>query len=311
MEALVGGGCAPALLLSSPSPSSTSTRGMQWRHFPWRLQNHPESGGRIRVRAAAALETRERISSITDADSRNNIHVNGDEAEVMKRQRLFNRIAPVYDNLNDWLSLGLHRVWKRMCVAWSGAKAGDTVLDICCGSGDLSFLLAEKVGPEGKVSGLDFAAEQLSIAASRQEDSPRARLARIEWIQGDALALPFDNECFDGITMGYGLRNVANIPQALAEIHRVLKPGRKAAILDFNRSPNPVTDGVQSWMLDNVVVPVATYLGVEQEYAYLKTSIARFPFGTEQERLAEDAGFSRAVHYELGGGLMGVLVLTK
>jgi hypothetical protein len=73
------------------------------------------------------------------------------ETEVADRQRLFNRIAPMYDSLNDWLSLGQHRVWKRMAVSWSGAKLGDSVLDICCGSGDVAFLLAEKVGPQGKV----------------------------------------------------------------------------------------------------------------------------------------------------------------
>ncbi|KAG6556510.1 hypothetical protein Mapa_001836 [Marchantia paleacea] len=234
-----------------------------------------------------------------------------DEAEILKRQQLFNKIAPMYDNLNDWLSLGQHRVWKRMAVSWSGAKAGGTVLDICCGSGDLAFLLAQKVGKSGKVIGLDFAKEQLMIAADRQQDSSRTSAADIEWIQGDALSLPFEESSFDAITMGYGLRNVANIPRALAEIYRVLKPGRKASVLDFNRSPDPFTGEIQGFMLDNVVVPVATYFGVQEEYAYLKTSIARFPLGAEQERLAANEGFSKAVHYELAGGLMGVLVVTK
>ncbi|BBN10767.1 hypothetical protein Mp_5g06240 [Marchantia polymorpha subsp. ruderalis] len=105
-----------------------------------------------------------------------------DEAEMLKRQELFNTIAPMYDNLNDWLSLGQHRVWKRMAVSWAGAKAGETVLDICCGSGDLAFLLAQKVGPSGKVIGLDFAKEQLVIAADRQQDSPRTSAADMEQV---------------------------------------------------------------------------------------------------------------------------------
>ncbi|KAL3688910.1 hypothetical protein R1sor_015219 [Riccia sorocarpa] len=234
-----------------------------------------------------------------------------DETEVLKRQQLFNKIAPMYDNLNDWLSLGQHRVWKRMAVSWSGAKGGDSVLDICCGSGDLSFLLAQRVGRAGKVIGLDFAKEQLSVAAERERKSPRTTAATIEWIQGDALSLPFDDSSFDAITMGYGLRNVANIPQALAEIYRVLKPGKAASILDFNRSPDLLTNQVQGFMLDNVVVPVATYFGAQEEYAYLKTSVARFPLGSEQEQLATDQGFTKARHYELAGGLMGVLVVTK
>ncbi|KAK9277361.1 hypothetical protein L1049_006903 [Liquidambar formosana] len=85
-----------------------------------------------------------------------------------ERQALFSRIAPVYDNLNDLLSLGQHRIWKRMAVSWSGAKKGDYALDLCCGSGDLAFLLSEKVGSDGKVTGLDFSKEQLLIASSRQ-----------------------------------------------------------------------------------------------------------------------------------------------
>ncbi|PIN09760.1 hypothetical protein CDL12_17658 [Handroanthus impetiginosus] len=97
-----------------------------------------------------------------------------------ERQALFNRIAPVYDNLNDLFSLGRHRVWKRMTVSWSGAKGGDTVLDVCCGSGDLAFLLSEKVGINGKVIALDFSKEQLQIAACRQRERTKACYENIE-----------------------------------------------------------------------------------------------------------------------------------
>ncbi|KAH9566801.1 hypothetical protein CY35_04G148200 [Sphagnum magellanicum] len=233
------------------------------------------------------------------------------ETEVADRQRLFNRIAPMYDSLNDWLSLGQHRVWKRMAVSWSGAKLGDSVLDICCGSGDVAFLLAEKVGPQGKVTGLDFAREQLDIATQRQLESVTASSIDMQWVQGDALNLPFRDCSFDAITMGYGLRNVASIPLALREIHRVLKPGSKASILDFNHSQQQLTQGLQDWMLDNVVVPIATQFGLQEEYAYLKTSIAQFPTGTQQERLALNEGFPNTVHYEIAGGFMGVLVITR
>eukprot|EP01018_Ginkgo_biloba_P008811 Gb_01659 [translate_table: standard] len=227
------------------------------------------------------------------------------------RQHLFNRIAPNYDFLNDLLSFGQHRVWKRMAVSWSGAKEGDVVLDICCGSGDLTFLLAEKVGCRGKVTGLDFANEQLMIASQRHRDSWKACFRNIEWVQGDALNLPFVDYSFNAVTVGYGLRNVVDITRALTEIYRVLKKGSSVSILDFNRSSNSSTSFIQDWALDNVVVPVANDYGLKDEYAYLKTSIATFATGKEQEKLALEAGFSNAVHYEIGGGFMGVLVATR
>lgn len=234
------------------------------------------------------------------------------EREVEQRQELFNKIAPMYDDLNDWLSLGQHRVWKRMAVSWSGAKQGDNVLDICCGSGDVAFLLKSKVRPTGTVVGLDFAQEQLDVAAEREHQAAFSNSGvSIDWRLGDALALPFEDGTFDAVTMAYGLRNVASVPLALEQIRNVLKPGSRASVLDFNRSENESILGFQGWMLDNLVVPVASQFGMQDEYAYLKTSIARFPTGREQETIAKEVGFSKAVHYELAGGLMGVLVLTK
>ncbi|XP_057813222.2 2-phytyl-1,4-beta-naphthoquinone methyltransferase, chloroplastic isoform X2 [Cryptomeria japonica] len=217
------------------------------------------------------------------------------------RQQLFNRIASNYDYLNDLLSLGQHGVWKRMAVSWSGAKDGDIALDICCGSGDLTFLLAEKVRHRGKVTGLDFADEQLIIASERQRDSWKSCYRNIEWIQGDALNLPFADSSFNAVTVGYGLRNVVDITQVLSST---------VSILDFNRNSNSSSSLVQDWILDNVVVPVANRYGLGDEYAYLKTSIATFPTGKQQEKLALEVGFSRARHFEIGGGLMGVLVAT-
>ncbi|GJP67149.1 hypothetical protein CLOP_g24009 [Closterium sp. NIES-67] len=234
-----------------------------------------------------------------------------EKAQSDSRQKIFNNIAPMYDNLNDWLSLGQHRVWKRMTVGWSRARPGDSVLDICCGSGDLSFLLAEKVGPTGRVTGLDFAAQQLVVAAQKQQESYSARRVDMRWIEGDALDLPFPAATFDAVTMGYGLRNVTSIRRALEEIRRVLKDGSSAAILDFNHTEDPLVAAFQEFALQGAVVPVARLFGLSEEYEYLLPSIRRFPTGRQQEQLGRDAGFSKAVHYEIGGGLMGVLVLQK
>jgi demethylmenaquinone methyltransferase/2-methoxy-6-polyprenyl-1,4-benzoquinol methylase len=224
-------------------------------------------------------------------------------------QGIFNRIAPVYDDLNQRLSFGLHRVWKRMAVRWSGAKAGDTVLDVCCGSGDLALLLAHQVGATGTVYGVDFSGEQLAVAAER---ASRAYLpTRIHWMLGDALALPFDDQTFAAATMGYGLRNLTDIPQGLRELRRVLKPGAKAAILDFHRPQGALAEGFQRWYLETIVVPTAREMGLTEEYAYIGPSVDRFPTGREQVALAKQAGFGSAVHYPILGGLMGVLVVRR
>lgn len=224
-------------------------------------------------------------------------------------QAIFDRIAPVYDDLNTWLSLGQHRVWKKMAVQWSGCQAGHRVLDVCCGSGDLTFLLGQRVGSQGQVFGLDFSSQQLAIAQHRhQKQYPRRH---IQWLQGNALELPFADQSFDSATMGYGLRNVPHIPQALEELQRVLKKGAKVAILDFNHPPQAWMKTFQRWYLANIVVPTANYFQVTEEYAYIFPSLERFPTAPEQIRLAKAAGFSQVVHYAIAGGLMGVLVAQK
>jgi demethylphylloquinol methyltransferase len=229
-------------------------------------------------------------------------------------QGLFDRIAPVYDSLNERLSFGLHRVWKRMAVRWSGAAPGQQVLDVCCGSGDLALLLAHQVGATGTVYGLDFSAELLAVAERRWRSLSggefRTHGAALHWVQGDALALPFEANTFDAATMGYGLRNLTDIPQGLAELRRVLKPGASAAILDFHRPQGWLAEQFQRWYLEALVVPTAKNMGLTDEYAYIGPSVDRFPTGPEQVKLAHQAGFERAVHYPIAGGLMGVLVVS-
>ncbi|GBF80979.1 bifunctional demethylmenaquinone methyltransferase/2-methoxy-6-polyprenyl-1,4-benzoquinol methylase UbiE [Aphanothece sacrum] len=224
-------------------------------------------------------------------------------------QGIFDRIAPVYDQMNTWLSLGQHRIWKLMTVKWSDPQPGHMGLDVCCGSGDLAQLLARKVGKTGRVVGLDFSSQQLAIARQRaQYYYPSLCL---DWVEGDALKLPFEDQTFNCATMGYGLRNVTDIPACLKELYRVLKPNSKVAILDFNRPSQPWMGRFQQWYLDTLVVSTAQRFGLTDEYAYINPSLDRFPTGNEQVKLAYDAGFSQVVHYAIAGGMMGVLVATK
>lgn len=222
---------------------------------------------------------------------------------------IFDRIAPVYDQLNDWLSLGQHRIWKKMAVKWSNATPGDNCLDLCCGSGDLALLLGRQVGATGYVYGVDFSSAQLAIARERaQHQYPHAP---INWVEADVLDLPFADNHFDAATMGYGLRNVTDIPRSLKELHRVLKPGAKAAILDFHRPSNSQLRAFQQWYLDTLVVPVARAVGLTEEYAYISPSLDRFPTGPQQVELALQSGFAAATHYPIANDMMGVLIVTK
>ncbi|TVP66268.1 MAG: bifunctional demethylmenaquinone methyltransferase/2-methoxy-6-polyprenyl-1,4-benzoquinol methylase UbiE [Nodularia sp. (in: Bacteria)] len=222
---------------------------------------------------------------------------------------IFDRIAPVYDELNNWLSLGQHRIWKEMTVKWSAAKPGDTCLDLCCGSGDLAFRLAKYVGTTGKVHGVDFSPNLLAAAKERSQNQyPQPA---ISWIEADVLHLPFDDNQFDAATMGYGLRNVTDIPRSLQELHRVLKPGAKAAILDFHRPQNQQLRGFQQWYLNHIVVPIAQHMGLKEEYAYISPSLDRFPTGQEQVELAHQVGFTLVTHYPIANDMMGVLVVSK
>jgi len=218
---------------------------------------------------------------------------------------LFNRIAPVYDQMNTWLSLGQHRIWKLMTVKWSNPHPGDKAIDLCCGSGDLTQMLARQV-KNGNTYGVDFSPSLLSCAALRSSS-----YSNISWIEADVLNLPFEANYFNCATMGYGLRNVTDIPRCLGELYRILKPGAKAAILDFNRPENPLMTAFQQFYLDHIVVPTARNLGLTEEYAYIMQSLERFPTGKEQVKLAQNAGFTSVTHYPIAGEMMGVLVVGK
>ena len=228
----------------------------------------------------------------------------GDPAAV---EQLFDAVAPRYDQLNDRLSLGLHRQWKRQLVRSLDPRPGETWLDLCCGTGDLALELARSVRPAGRVLGLDAAAEPLELARQRQARQP---WLSVDWRQGDALQTGLDAACCDGVVMAYGLRNLADPVAGLAEVHRLLKPGGRAGVLDFNRLPvDSVAAAFQRFYLRRLVVPAAAAVGLRDEYAYLEESLKRFPDGAEQERMALTVGFKTATHRPLVAGQMGLLLL--
>jgi demethylphylloquinol methyltransferase len=227
-------------------------------------------------------------------------------------RELFEQIAPRYDQLNDLLSLGLHRHWKRVMLARLAPRPGERFVDLCCGTGDLALLLAAALRPGGEVVGLDAAAAPLALACQRANAQP---WLPVRWLQGDALATGLPAHAADGVSMAYGLRNLADPAAGLAELHRLLRPGGRAVVLDFNRPDpaDPQAPRIQAFQrayLQRIVVPVAGLAGLHEQYAYLEASLQRFPTGPEQERLARAAGFTSARHVPMALGTMGRLELV-
>jgi demethylmenaquinone methyltransferase/2-methoxy-6-polyprenyl-1,4-benzoquinol methylase len=197
------------------------------------------------------------------------------EQRAAKVNDLFARIARRYDLLNDLQSFGLHRIWKRRVAELARVAPGSRALDLCCGTGDLAFALAQR-GAE--TTGLDFSPQMLAVAAARQQASSRLKIKNLKFIQGDAQQLPFAENSFDIVTVGYGLRNLTSWERGLDEMHRVARPGARLIVLDFGRPPNALWRAVYFTHL-RLSVPLIGLLfcGHASAYAYILESLKHYP----------------------------------
>ena len=206
---------------------------------------------------------------------------------------MFDRISPVYDRMNRGMTLGLDQRWRTL-AADAVVRPGDRVLDACCGTGDLA-LACERAG--GAVTGLDFSEKMLERA--------RAKSSTIEWRQGDALAMPFDDATFDAASVGFGVRNLDDLPRGLAELRRVLRPGGRLACLEITRPAGVLRPFFRVWF-DGIVPTVGKVLPGGRAYTYLPASVRRFPGPKELAALLEEAGFSEVGWRRLGGGIVAL-----
>jgi len=197
------------------------------------------------------------------------------EQRAAKVNDLFARIARRYDFLNDLQSFGMHRGWKRRVVRLAQIKPGDRALDLCCGTGDISFALAKE---GAQTTGLDFSPQMLEVAAQRQNKNSKSEIRNPKFLQGDAQQLPFDANEFDVVTVGYGLRNLASWERGVDEMHRVAKPGARLIVLDFGKPPNAVWRALYFMHLQ-LSVPLIGLLfcGNASAYAYILESLKHYP----------------------------------
>jgi demethylmenaquinone methyltransferase / 2-methoxy-6-polyprenyl-1,4-benzoquinol methylase len=206
---------------------------------------------------------------------------------------MFDRIAPVYDAMNRAMTAGLDQRWRAE-AARAVVSPGERVLDSCCGTGDLA-LAALREG--GRVTGLDFSERMLERARSKSD--------QVEWVQGDALALPFPDGSFDAATVGFGVRNLDDLEGGLRELRRVLRPAGRVAILEITRPRGLLRPFYKLWF-DGLVPLAGKLLPGGSAYTYLPASVRRFPGAKELAERMETAGFEQVRYRLFGGGIVAL-----
>jgi len=225
-------------------------------------------------------------------------------------QSVFAAIARRYDLLNTVLSFNQDRYWRRFAIRQTGLKAGGNALDVCCGTGMMVIAEAEIVGPDGHVTGLDFSPPMLAVAA--ENIAKTSYSDRIELLEGNAMALPFADNTFDCATIAFGLRNVPDILQTLAEMRRIVRPGGRVVSLELAKPSAPVFKQLYYLYFEHLL-PLLGKLGVGREgpYRWLPESLKAYPHQTEIRDLFDQAGLKDAHFFELTGGIVAVHVGTK
>ena len=225
------------------------------------------------------------------------------EQRAAKVNDLFATIAPRYDFINDLQSFGLHRRWKNQLVQMTGARPDTRALDVCCGTGDITQRLAQT---GARVIGLDFSAPMLEVARQRKVTTA-ASIPPPEFVRGDAMKLPFGDNNFEAVTVGYGLRNLASWETGLAEMFRVTKPGGRVLVLDFGKPDNALWRALYFTYL-RLCVPVLglVFCRNAAAYAYILESLKQYPAQNGVATKMRDLGLTNVRIVNLLGGMMSI-----
>ncbi|MBF0283988.1 MAG: bifunctional demethylmenaquinone methyltransferase/2-methoxy-6-polyprenyl-1,4-benzoquinol methylase UbiE [Magnetococcales bacterium] len=230
--------------------------------------------------------------------------------KVERVRQVFDSVAQSYDLMNDLMSMGVHRLWKRYAVARLHIKPGDKILDVAGGTGDLTKLMAERLEQQGTFAVCDINASMLEVGRTRLADL--GMVSGFHWIQGNAETLPFPDHTFHAATIGFGIRNVTRMDLALKEMTRVLRPGGQFLCLEFSHVVLPFLKPIYDAYSFKILPEIGERVAKDRDsYQYLVESIRRFP---EQERfkeMMEQAGLSRVKYYNLSAGIAAVHVGVK
>jgi len=221
-------------------------------------------------------------------------------------QAMFDRIAKRYDLMNTVMTAGLHDEWRRRAVKVADVKPGDHVLDVATGTGDLAFELARAVSPGGSVTGADFSEEMLVVARQKQPASLAGLDAEIVFEQGNALELKYDDDTFDAVTVGFGVRNFSDLSAGLTEMARVVRPGGKFVILEISQpQKGPLSYFYKAWF-DGLVPFIGKFAGEDSAYTYLPNSVKRFAKPEQLAGVLHEAGTEQVGWISLAGGIITI-----
>ena len=213
---------------------------------------------------------------------------------------MFDRIMPRYDLMNGLMTLGMDRHWRRMAAAQARPVEGDSVLDVCCGTGDLAFALGEMY-PDCTVVGLDFSTEMLTRAREKAARRRGGASVSPEFMQGDLLDLPFPDHEFAAVTVGWGVRNVSQVRRAFAELARVTRPGGRVVCLESTRTQGELGGRLHRLWMSRVVPALGHVVTGETEaYAYLPASVEAFPSAEELASIMASVGFTSVRYRRVG-----------
>lgn len=218
-----------------------------------------------------------------------------------KVQGVFSSVASKYDVMNDVMSVGIHRIWKEAMMDWLAPRAGQKLLDVAGGTGDISFKFLDRAG-SGHATVLDLTEDMLVEGRKRAEAAKMSE--SLNWVTGDAMALPFPDNTFDVYTISFGIRNVTRPQEALNEAYRVLRPGGRLMVLEFSQLPNPMMQKAYDLYSFNVIPNMGKLIADDRgSYQYLVESIRKFPDQDTFLGMVKQAGFEQASYRNMSMGI--------